>query len=118
MGYQPDFAANGFEVLHALELKTYDLIFMDLQMPEMDGMKATHAIIDKYANTDQMPVIIAMTANAMQGDRENCLANGMHDYISKPIALEAIEKAVEKWFPAQNESKMKVEAGSGKRMAN
>lgn len=87
MGYRADVAANGIEVLTAIKQQTYDLIFMDMQMPEMDGLEATKHInqdwqAGKLANK---PRIVAMTANAMQGDREVCLAVGMDDYLSKPI---------------------------------
>jgi signal transduction histidine kinase/CheY-like chemotaxis protein len=87
MGYRADVAANGLEVLAAIAQQTYDLIFMDMQMPEMDGIEATKQIC-KCLETGKLaikPRIVAMTANAMQGDREICLNAGMDDYISKPI---------------------------------
>ncbi len=84
MGYTADFVQNGIEVMDAAEMKSYDLIFMDVQMPEMDGLEATRKVREK---TFAQPLIVAMTANAMQGDREECLAAGMNDYISKPINL-------------------------------
>lgn len=89
MGYKMDVAANGFEVLDAIERQPYDLIFMDVQMPEMDGVEATHEILKKYGNN--RPIIVAMTANAMEGDRERFIEEGMDDYISKPISIEAIK---------------------------
>jgi PAS domain S-box-containing protein len=87
MGYRADVAANGLEVLTALSQQTYDLIFMDMQMPEMDGLEATRQIQQKWQSgkLTTRPRIVAMTANAMQGDREICLAVGMDDYLSKPI---------------------------------
>ncbi len=96
MGYVPDLAANGLEVLDALKLQHYDLIFMDVQMPEMDGLEATRQIIQRFQK-DERPVIIAMTANAMQGDREKCLNAGMDDYISKPIDLAEVQTVIVTW---------------------
>jgi CheY-like chemotaxis protein len=87
MGYRADVAANGLEVLAAIAQQTYDLIFMDMQMPEMDGLEATKQIYQRLQSGElaMRPRIVAMTANAMQGDREICLNAGMDDYISKPI---------------------------------
>ena len=87
MGYQADVATNGLEVISALLQKPYDLVFMDMQMPEMDGLETTRAIEQNCQNGKILfkPRIVAMTANAMQGDREICLAAGMDDYLSKPI---------------------------------
>ena len=86
LGYRTDLAANGHEVLDALSRQRYDLILMDVQMPEMDGMEATSAIRREFP-PDQQPFIVAMTANAMQGDRDQCLAIGMDDYLSKPFKI-------------------------------
>jgi signal transduction histidine kinase/CheY-like chemotaxis protein len=86
MGYRADLAANGLEVIQAVERQPYDLILMDVQMPEMDGLEATRHIVARYP-IEKRPRIIAMTANAMQGDRELCLAAGMDDYISKPVRV-------------------------------
>ena len=88
MGYRADIAANGLEVLTALAQHTYDLIFMDMQMPQMDGLEATKQISHNWQNGKfpHKPRVVAMTANAMQGDREICLAAGMDDYLSKPIS--------------------------------
>lgn len=102
MGYQMDVAANGYEVLDALARQSYDLIFMDVQMPEMDGVAATHEIIDKYGSN--RPVIVAMTANAMEGDRERFLEEGMDDYISKPISIEAVRRMLIKVSAQRNSS--------------
>jgi PAS domain S-box-containing protein len=87
MGYRADVAANGLEVLAAIGQQSYDLIFMDMQMPEMDGIEATKQIYQVWqaGKISYRPRIVAMTANAMQGDRETCLGAGMDDYISKPI---------------------------------
>ncbi len=83
-GYRADVAANGIEALESLERQDYDTVLMDMQMPEMDGLEATRRIRKDFPKEKQ-PRIIAMTANAMQGDREVCLAAGMDDYVSKPI---------------------------------
>lgn len=93
LGYQADVALNGIQVLEALRRQPYDVILMDMQMPEMDGVTATRCILQEWEK-DSQPRIIAMTANAMQGDREACLAVGMHDYISKPIKFEALVQAL------------------------
>jgi CheY-like chemotaxis protein len=93
MGYRVDVAGNGLEVLESLERQHYDLILMDVQMPEMDGLDATRFIRNKLPPTMQ-PCIIAMTANAMQGDREMCLAAGMNDYVSKPIQVKELQNAL------------------------
>lgn len=96
MGYSIAIADNGEEVLEALEEKEYHLVFMDIQMPGMDGLTATKHIIEKY-DEQTRPVVIAMTANAMIGVREQYLQAGMNDYISKPFRLEDLEKAIVKW---------------------
>lgn len=95
LGYQADVAGNGIEVLEALQRKVYDVVLMDVQMPELDGLEATQRIRHELPESTQ-PYIIAMTANAMQGDREACLAAGMNDYVSKPIRIEALVNAMSK----------------------
>jgi CheY-like chemotaxis protein len=94
MGYSPDVAENGREVLAQLQREPYDLIFMDIQMPEMDGLEATRTI--RTGNGHQ-PIIIAMTANATRQDRDECLSEGMNDYLSKPINIEELIRTLEKW---------------------
>lgn len=96
MGYRVDVAANGIEVIDALRDIHYDIVFMDIQMPEMDGYDATRIILRDYSK-EKRPKIIAMTANAMQGDKEECLLLGMDDYISKPIRIEEIQQVLQKW---------------------
>lgn len=98
LGYQADCAVNGFEVLKALELKPYDVILMDIQMPEMDGLEATRRIrlIEKDGDSANKIKIIAMTANAMKEDREKCLLMGMDDFISKPVRIEDLRTALRK----------------------
>jgi len=94
-GYRADVAGNGLEVLEALQRQRYDVILMDVQMPEMDGLEATRSI-HRDVPARQRPRIIAMTANAMQGDREECLAAGMDDYLTKPIQVKALHEALER----------------------
>lgn len=95
LGYKTDLVVNGQEAVKASGVKSYHIVFMDIQMPEMDGYEASRLIIEREGvNT---PVIIAMTANAMQGDKEKCILSGMHDYISKPLKLQELEKMIRKW---------------------
>jgi PAS domain S-box-containing protein len=96
VGYRAEVAANGVEVLDALNRQSYDIVFMDIQMPEMDGLEATRCIQTEFP-PERQPVIIAVTANAMEGDRERCIAAGMHDYITKPIRLAAMQAAIQRW---------------------
>ncbi|MGZ4109276.1 MAG: response regulator, partial [Actinomycetota bacterium] len=93
MGYRADVAGNGLEAVEAVERQPYDLILMDVQMPEMDGLEATRQIVERWPESER-PWIVAMTAEAMQGDRERCLAAGMNDYITKPIRPEVLAAAV------------------------
>ncbi len=93
MGYRPDIAGNGIEAIESIQRQPYDVVLMDVQMPQMDGLDATR-FIRKNFPANRQPRIIAMTANAMQGDREECLASGMDDYISKPINVEALMRAL------------------------
>jgi len=98
MGYRVDAVVNGKEALKALEKVPYDMVFMDVQMPEMDGYQATKAIRNPHSRVRNHHVpIIAMTANAMKGDRERCIEVGMDDYIPKPIKPENLQKAIMKF---------------------
>ena len=98
LGYNADAVADGVEVLQALETKIYDIILLDVQMPEMDGYEAARRICAKWATLEhKRPRMIAMTGNAMQGDRELCLAAGMDDYISKPVQVDELKAALERW---------------------
>jgi signal transduction histidine kinase/ligand-binding sensor domain-containing protein/DNA-binding response OmpR family regulator len=94
MGYDPDIAVNGHEALNAMTIKKYNMVFMDVQMPEMDGLEATRFIRE---NMDHQPVIVAMTANAMPEDRELCMKTGMDDYLSKPMKIVDIMDVLERW---------------------
>lgn len=94
LGYSADIASNGKEAIASMAKIPYDLIFMDIQMPEMDGFEATQKI---RTLTPVQPFIVAMTANAMQGDREECLKAGMDDYISKPFNPNLLIASLEKW---------------------
>ena len=94
LGYRPDVVANGVEVLEALRRQPYDLIFMDVQMPEMDGLTATRCVRDEFP-TERQPKIVAMTANAMQGDAELCLDAGMDAYLSKPVKMEEVKAVLD-----------------------
>jgi len=103
LGYKPDVANNGREGLEAIDKKPYDLVFMDVMMPEMDGLTATRAIRDRQKNPAANPnfagriLVVAMTAHAQQSDKENCLASGMDDYLAKPIRPADVRGIIEKW---------------------
>ncbi|MFH0730000.1 MAG: response regulator [Pseudomonadota bacterium] len=117
LGLRADAVADGVEALKALKTLPYDLVLMDVQMPEMDGIEATKRIRahefgrlnekDEFHSSfiirnSSLP-IIAMTAHAMQGDRERCLAAGMNDYIAKPVSTQALAEALNKWLPKEND---------------
>nr|WP_321497695.1 PAS domain S-box protein [uncultured Methanolobus sp.] len=99
LGITADVANNGLEAIEALETIPYDLVFMDIQMPEMDGMEACRHIRNKNSSVINHDVpIIAMTAHAMKGDKEKCIEAGMSDYMSKPINLELLAAKIDKWL--------------------
>ena len=100
LGYRADLANNGLEVLSALERRAYDLVFLDMQMPEMDGLETTRQICARWP-VEKRPCLIAMTGNALLGDREKCLAAGMDDYITKPVRVAELQQALERWGPAR-----------------
>jgi len=108
MGYRADVAGNGLEVLEALSRQSYDVVLMDVQMPEMDGLTATQRIYQEFT-LQERPRIIAMTANAMLGDREMCLEVGMDDYISKPIRVEELSRALSKCQEGLKVNRLQVE---------
>jgi PAS domain S-box-containing protein len=95
MGYRADVAANGVEAIDAIERQTYDVVLMDVQMPELDGFEASREINRRWPG-ERRPRLVAMTANVMQGDRELCAAAGMDDYVSKPIRVEELVGALER----------------------
>ena len=101
LGYRADLANNGLEVLKALEQKVYDVLFLDVQMPEMDGLETARQICQRWP-AERRPCIIAMTGNALMGDREKCLAAGMDDYISKPVRIGELQAALERWGPSRS----------------
>ena len=94
MGYRADVAGNGIEAIECVARQPYDVVLMDVQMPEMDGLEASRRIVAQWPNGER-PRIVAMTANAMQGDREECLAAGMDDYVTKPIRVDALVAALD-----------------------
>ena len=96
MGLSADVANNGLEAVQAVEQHVYDVVLMDVQMPELDGLEATRRIHERWP-PGQRPYIIAMTAHALHGDRETCLAAGMNDYIPKPVRPEELSAALERW---------------------
>jgi PAS domain S-box-containing protein len=100
LGLRADAVANGAEAINALETMPYDVVLMDVQMPVMDGFEATRQIrnLESAIAGHRLP-IIAMTANAMQGDRERCLEVGMDDYITKPVSPQALAEALDRWLP-------------------
>jgi signal transduction histidine kinase/ActR/RegA family two-component response regulator len=116
IGLEVRVASNGLEAVEALEAAAYDIVFMDCQMPELDGFEATARIRDLDGERSNVP-IVAMTADAMPGDRERCLNAGMSDYLSKPVNLEDLQQAAERWI-AQEQAAAAVrpptgEGGSG-----
>ncbi len=96
LGYEIDIVSNGLKAVESVNQHLYDIVLMDIQMPELDGLEATRKILDNWP-IGQRPYIIAMTAHALQGDREKCLAAGMDDYIAKPVKLEELEAAIGRW---------------------
>ena len=94
LGYRADAVANGLEVLQALDRMPYEVVLMDVQMPDMDGLEATKQI--RALPQKRQPYIIAMTAHAMKGDRGECLRAGMNDYVSKPVRIEELHDALER----------------------
>jgi PAS domain S-box-containing protein len=108
LGINAEVAANGFEVLNALSRSAYDAVLMDCQMPEMDGFEATQ-LIRESDGINKNITIIAMTAIAMQGDRERCIAAGMNDYIAKPIIFDELRKTISKYFNDESDIHVTLE---------
>ncbi len=112
LGYKPVIVSNGLEVIDQLRKKEFDIIFMDVQMPEMDGFEATRFILHKL-QIPKKPVIVAMTAFALEGDKQKCIDAGMNDYISKPFLIEEIVERIRKWVPVKvNEKAEQIKSGS------
>jgi PAS domain S-box-containing protein len=106
LGLRADAVANGAEAVSALESVAYDLVLMDVQMPKMDGFEATGHIRDPLSAVQNHEIpIIAMTAHAMQGDRERCLEAGMNDYVTKPVSPQALSEALARWLPGEDAAK-------------
>ena len=108
MGYKADVVANGIEALQALERQPYDLVLMDLRMPEMDGLQATRIIRQRWP--DNGPKIVAVTAYALQGDKEKCIEAGMDDYISKPIKMNELAEVLRKYQTTETSLRFVYEA--------
>jgi len=106
MGYRADVASNGSEAVEAVERQTYDVVLMDVQMPEMDGVEATTRIREQRG--ENRPRIIALTANALEGDKEKYLGVGMDDYLSKPIKIEELARALARSRPKGGEAAMEL----------
>jgi PAS domain S-box-containing protein len=118
LGFRVDVAANGVEAVKALETLPYDLVLMDMKMPEMDGIEATRAIRDPQSRVlNHQVTIVAMTANAMQGDREKCVQAGMDDYLTKPIERPALVAVMEKWLKPKGEVDQPVVSEPEERVA-
>jgi len=100
LGYAADVAEHGRAALAALAERDYALVLMDMLMPEMDGLEATAAIRARERGTDRRVPILAMTANAIQGDRERCIEAGMDDYLAKPIRIDQVRAALDRWLPS------------------
>ena len=113
LGFRTDAVADGAEAVKSLITMPYDLVFMDVQMPVMDGLEATRKIRDPQSAVQNHSIpVIAMTANAMRGDREKCLEAGMDDYVPKPVSPKALTDVLEKWLPKSDGANMK-KTGAG-----
>ena len=98
LGYRAEVASHGLQALAAVDREDFSLVLMDCQMPEMDGFEATARIRARGDHKGRVP-IIALTANALDGDRERCLGAGMDDYLAKPVKLDDLRHAMEAWLP-------------------
>ncbi len=115
LGYSADIVSNGSEAVKKLSQKFYKMVFMDIQMPVMDGIEATSIIRNKYSDVlDHDVPVVAMTAHAMSGDKEKCLFAGMNDYISKPIDIKALESILKKWHMERNMNEISSQFPAGK----
>ena len=106
LGHDVHIVSNGLQAVKALTTSNrYDLVFMDCQMPEMDGYDATRAVRSAEVTSGRHVPIIAMTANAMGGDRDTCIAAGMDDYIAKPVTRDMLRDALERWLPQAEQNR-------------
>ncbi|MBW2459485.1 MAG: response regulator, partial [Deltaproteobacteria bacterium] len=118
LGWSADAVANGSEAIEALQTHPYDLVLMDVQMPEMDGYEATARIRDPQSEVQNHDIpIIALTAHVMQGDRDKCLAAGMSDYLSKPIVPQALAEMLEQWLPREKQAVSRAPRPKGRKDA-
>jgi CheY-like chemotaxis protein len=109
LGVRADIVANGAEALRALELNPYDLVFMDVRMPVMDGLEATRQIRNPQSGVLNHAIpVIAMTANAMVSDRQRCLEAGMLGFVAKPVSLDTLREALEQWLPVPRDELLRV----------
>jgi len=115
LGAAAEAVVNGKLAVELISKKRYDLIFMDCQMPEMDGFEATAVIRNRERDSDHKTPICALTANAMEGDREKCLAAGMDDYVCKPVSVEKLQAAIERWVPGAAITKIQPAVPAGAR---
>jgi CheY-like chemotaxis protein len=116
-GLSPLIVSNGIEAIDAIQAQTFDLILMDVQMPQMDGLEATAEIRRLEPRLNRRHTIVAMTANAMSGDRERCLQAGMDDYLSKPIQLARLSEILRRMQSGDSEELPLVETSSGRSIA-
>jgi len=114
-GHSVVVAGNGLEALEALEKESFDLVFMDVQMPVMDGFEATAAIRKKESTTGIRVPVVALTAHAMKGDREKCLAGGMDGYLTKPIRPQELDEVLQSYVQSRTEGTEARESTLGKR---
>ena len=116
LGYRPDMARNGLEVLAALDRRPYDAVLLDVQMPELDGLETARRIRQRWpAGTG--PRLVAVTAHALAGDRERCLAAGMDDYVKKPLTFKGLQQALERCRSASDVAEPVIEAPAAEHAA-
>jgi len=108
-GYRADVVANGIEAIEAVTRQPYDILFMDVQMPQMGGLEATRRICERFDSAHR-PRIVAMTASAMEGDKETCIEAGMDDYVSKPVRIKILQASLERWGNAVSTSRAQQES--------
>jgi CheY-like chemotaxis protein len=101
LGYGVDIVENGRQAVETVEGSDYELVLMDMRMPEMDGLSATRAIREAERTTGRHIIVVALTANVLVGDREACIAAGMDDFLAKPLKLDELRTTLERWLPLQ-----------------